>query len=1446
MFIFLNSMLKYKKSEKTYLIMKPINRKTFLFDRNCTKQRIYSLFGAFLLMAVSAGIVLAEAPQITIVEGEGTFSQTQSPATTSTDLLVSGHLVGETTQADILPGETWNVRFANPNDSLLLRVLDQSGTRIWGELNIFNGRFVLMNVNGIDIASSARINVNSGVFVASAMDIDDRDFVNGKYDFGGSAGKAGRAVTNRGLIRTTGSSSVVLLGQGIANSGTIEASLGRVALACGDAVSLALDESGLISVDVTEPVSEAVSDLEGNSLGTQVSNTGTIAVDGGVVLIDAKALNGIFDRSVNLEGVIRANKAVEGPDGIIRIVASDKVVATGRLEARYGKISLFSQGLISLTGTLIVENFLEEAFAFRLGGTVEVGLASMINLDGAVTLLTGDYSGTLEDAGDIIVDVGAQINLTGATVFWADSDLVTHAHDGNGVFTMSSSSWISGGGNSLTLYSAGRDSTGVNALSVLSWISGVSALELNASAAGTAPVYTLLENISSAGTFNIYPDVTFDAAGHQVTVEGLATVFGGEYRAGTGLQVFDGGLTVSGGVLDASSGAGQIEINGDLLLASGATLLGGGRIFITGDWTNNGGTFLPGTGTVTFLGAAADQQINGTAGTQTFYDVVMAKGDKTLSVGGATTVLVMHNLALESGIFHTGTAALINITGNVVFSSSGISSFNGLTIDADTFTVGDVPAILGDTARTYYPITDQVLDAILQDGQVKTLIIGIPYDQDGYNWLANYWGGAVPSGSNRVNMTDNNYNAYLAHVRDRISAAGSDIQLIVEFGNEYNLHPEWFGGDLGNWFSALASAVSNVRSVFGSSILISTSSGDVAMHFVQTIQTGVDLVGMNSYRGLGNIRSLVTDWQAACTAAGIDVPLYISETGYPSWPVDGWEEQQAINVPLLWEELIRNGLGVTFMSFEDNWRKGGSPVLQDNREDFWGWLRQDASVKPVYETMALAWSLPEFRAGSANINVGGNWTNNGGIFTAGSSTVTFDASDAGHVIAAGASAFNNVVFDSVGGAWAVMSDTLRVNGNLSIVNGQVTLDQPLSVGGDVNLSGGELDSAGQAVSLEGSWVNNGGTFDAGNGTVTFGATDSGHVLASGTSAFYDVVFNGVGGVWEIVGNDLQVDGDFSLLNGRVVLSRVLAVMGDINLSGGELDSAGQDITLGGSWVNNGGRFEADNGTVTFGATDSGHVIAAGASAFNDVVFNGVGGAWAVMSDLLQIAGDILIVNGRVTLERPLSVGGDVNLSGGVLDASGQGISLAGDWNNFAQFIHGGNTVTLSGDAQTVRGSNIFYNLAKTGGTSLFFPAGISQTIDGRFTLHGEAGSYLLVSSDSDGLPWMFSAGSADINRVELKDTKNTGSVIRLFSFLDSGNNTGFVTGVELPWWDVLDMSRLTAASFSRAERRISARLFDPTLLLDERHLFEQTAPEPVILTPDVKLLPLQGVLPRDP
>jgi len=879
---------------------------------------IFIALGMAIVLACPA---LAEPPQIDTVGGNGSITQTQDPSTQTTNFNVSGHVIGQASQADILPGETWNIHFADPADTFLLRVLDPSGTRIFGDLNIFYGSFVLVNPHGIDIGTSGRVHLDHAAFIASTLDIRSSDLVSGKYSFGGSGHTA---VSNQGLIRTTGPGSVVLLGPAVDNAGRIEAPLGKVALASGDAVTVTLDANGLIAVDVAEPVSQKVFDMQGHEIKTQVSNTGAILADGGVVLVDARSLDNIFDRSVNLQGLVRANKAVEGDDGIIRIVASDEVVNTGTLEVASGTLYLISDGLIKTSGYLIAEWLVEAGFSFELGGVVQVGTASIINIDGAVHLGTGSYSGIYEDAGDIIVDAGAQVTLTGQTVFWADSDPMTQAHDGNGIFSMDSGSAIMGGGQDLTVYSAGRDSGGAQATSNLSDISGVNTLTLNSSPTGESPVYRV------AGTVDA------------------------------------GGQTVN--------------INGNLLLSPGGTLTGAAAIYITGNWTNNGGTFVPGTGTVNFCSFTSDQSINGTASTQTFYDMVVAKGTKTLSVGGSTTTLFIHDLMLHSGTFATGVAAAVNILGNVLFTPLGEASFNGLSIDADTFTVSDVAFMIGDTARTYYPISDAILDAMIASGKMKTLIVGIPYDQNGYNWLGSYWGGSVPVGSDRINMVDNNYIAYITHVKERIAAAGSDMRFIIEFGNEYNLHPEWFGGNVQNWFNALTVATNNVHNAFGSSMLVSTVLGDIPGDFQSVILTGVDLVGMNTYRGLGNMASLLEQWNQVCAATGRTTPFYVSETGYSSWVGDGGEALQNVNVPLLWDELWRLGIGTVFMTFEDNMRKEGSLSAQDGREDYWGWLRQDQTHKAVYDTMSGVWTPPEFQAGSTQINVSGDWINNGGTY----------------------------------------------------------------------------------------------------------------------------------------------------------------------------------------------------------------------------------------------------------------------------------------------------------------------------------------------------------------------------------------------------------------------------------------------------------------------------------
>lgn len=1154
-----------------------------------------------VIMLATSG-VLAEPPQVKIVQGDGNLSQTQNPSVGTTDFTVSGHIVGETTQADILPGETWNIRFANPSDTFLLRVLDPSGTRILGNLNIYYGSFVLLNTHGIDIGALAKININNAVFVASTIDIQNRDFISGKYAFDASHGASNRAVSNHGLIRTTGPSSVVLLGQAVENAGVIEAPLSKVALAAGDAVTLSLDANGLIGVDVVDPVKSKVADGDGHAVKAQVFNTGTIDADSGMVLVSAKSLNDVFDRSVNLEGRIQANKALKGADGTIRIVASDAVDNTGTLEAREGGVYIASDGAVTTSGHLVAATLEEKGASWQMGGEVQVGTASMDNADGAAVLGTGTYSGTFEDAGDIIVDNNAQVTLTGTTVFEADSDPGTHAHDGNGVFTMNSGSSITGGNNALTLYSADRDSSGLASPSILRDISGVNGLNLYSSpGAVTLPTYTLLG--------------TVDAGGHNV------------------------------------------DIDGHLVLDPGSTLTSAQDIFITGNWTNNGGTFNPGTSRVTFISMAADQLINGTSPAQTFHDVRVAKGDKTLSVGGSTTTLSMHDLALESGIFATGTATTVNIAGDVVFGATGITGFNGLTLDADTFIAGDAANIIGDTARTYYPVTDTVLDAMIAGKKVKTLIIGVPYDANGYGWLGSYWGGSVPAVTDRVDMVDNNYVAYITHVKDRISAAGSNMNLIIEFGNEYNLNPGWFGGDIRNWFSALTAAASAVHAAFGSSVRVSTASGDNPADFVATIQTGVDMVGMNTYRGLGGIKSLVTDWNAACASAGIAMPLYVSEAGFPSWPGDGGESQQNINVPLLWNELEKNSLGVTFMSLEDNMRKGGSLLAQDAREDYWGWLRENGTHKAVYNTMAAAWSSPEFQAGSASINVGGDWVNNNGTFTPGTSTVTFNAANAGHMIVSGASAFTHVVFD---------------------------------------------------------------------------------------------------------------DG-------------------------------------------------------------------------------GAGGAWTVATDPLQINGDLLLAGGHVTLGRKLTVQGNLTIMNATLDAVGNAIDIAGNWRNTGVFLPGNNTVTLTGDDQSVAGNNTFYNLIKTSynGATLTFEARSVQAITGALTLTGSSGVLMRLRTDVPGEQWLMSAVTADMRWLNLADSRNTGlGIVPLYSF-DGGNNTGYifnttshVSSEAIPWWDLLDIHSLSVNLAIPFEALISAPFLGSSLIDDETIPLEV---EPEAVTPPMAGMP-QGLM----
>jgi hypothetical protein len=101
--------------------------------------------------------------------------------------------------------------------------------------------------------------------------------------------------------------------------------------------------------------------------------------------------------------------------------------------------------------------------------------------------------------------------------------------------------------------------------------------------------------------------------------------------------------------------------------------------------------------------------------------------------------------------------------------------------------------------------------------------------------------------------------------------------------------------------------------------------------------------------------------------------------------------------------------------------------------------------------------------GTSNITVGGSWKNQGGIFTAGTGTVTLNGTASTNVLQTGQYHFNNLTISN-SGTWT-MGDRLWIDNTLTMTNG--TLNQSSSNysvrAGAINKSGGTLTGGGSLV-----------------------------------------------------------------------------------------------------------------------------------------------------------------------------------------------------------------------------------------------------------------------------------------------------------------------------------------------------------------------------------------------
>ena len=251
------------------------------------------------------------------------------------------------------------------------------------------------------------------------------------------------------------------------------------------------------------------------------------------------------------------------------------------------------------------------------------------------------------------------------------------------------------------------------------------------------------------------------------------------------------------------------------------------------------------------------------------------------------------------------------------------------------------------TIRVYSPILEEsVLDEISAAG--LKVIIGFGFNQDG-----NY---DILSGT------------FIDYVK---KYKNHNAILLWELGNEYNYHPEWFDGDIQNWYTALNNAAEIIHQN-DPSHPVTTAHGDLPDSNALSACPNIDVWGMNVYRW-DNPENIFTEWSAVSSK-----PMYLSEAGADSYMTASKDEYEMGENEKAQADATRNILddifrfpnicsGVTLFAFVDElwkagsistidaggWSPNSSAVPYDGtaNEEYWGIVKIDRTKKMAFDVV---------------------------------------------------------------------------------------------------------------------------------------------------------------------------------------------------------------------------------------------------------------------------------------------------------------------------------------------------------------------------------------------------------------------------------------------------------------------------------------------------------------
>jgi hypothetical protein len=185
-----------------------------------------------------------------------------------------------------------------------------------------------------------------------------------------------------------------------------------------------------------------------------------------------------------------------------------------------------------------------------------------------------------------------------------------------------------------------------------------------------------------------------------------------------------------------------------------------------------------------------------------------------------------------------------------------------------------------------------------------------------------------------------------------------------------------------------------------------------------------------------------------------------------------------------------------------------------------------------------------------------------------------------------------------------------------------------------------------------------------------------------------------------------------LINSSAATDSTITIATDLNnYSGNTIDASGTktiNISIAGNWIN-AGTFTPGNSTVTFTSTTTAKTVTTASQAFNNLVFNGTGGAWTLQDNLtaatITVSAGNLIDNAKI-----VTVNGNIDIANDWV-ATSSGTWIQGANGNIANPTATFKYLQISAGVVSTRTSNV-----KT--RNLTLGAGANLTGSGGLTFQG--------------------------------------------------------------------------------------------------------------------------------